>query len=43
MVSVTTSEVGSSGAVSGQGGSSVASSPDQIEIQRQASIVFELH
>ncbi len=40
MVSVTTSEVGSSGAVSGQGGSSVASSPDQIEIQRQASIVF---
>ncbi len=42
MVSVTTSEVGSSGAVSGQGGSSVASSPDQIEIQRQASIVFEL-
>ena len=41
MVSVTTSEAGGAGALSGtsQGGSQ---SPAQIEIVRQASLVFEL-
>lgn len=47
MVSVTSGEVGDSGAVSGSSGNTSAAgavnaSPNQIEITRQASIVFEL-
>ncbi|MDO8640707.1 MAG: SIMPL domain-containing protein [Nitrosarchaeum sp.] len=45
MVSITTSEVGGAGAVAGkiQGLGVVTSSPNQIEISRQAAIVFEMN
>ncbi len=47
MVSIVTGEIGEAGALSGRasiqgGGGQVSASPSQIEIVRQASIVFEL-
>ena len=47
MVSIATAEVGEAGALSGQTAKgdftgAISASPSQIEITRQASIVFEL-